>query len=188
MERKDKSHQTGEPNGQPLDASSLFSDFKPEEVLPPEKPQEVKPKKSKKVTEIQPPQEPPIVCGDDESNALLDLLQPICATAASKIYGIDGRITARAFQFSADHRKRVNPPLIRVMNKWLPGMVKRWSDELGLAIVLSAVVNSQIKVMHMLDGQEKHRIASEKATAANVTPISTPVPAPAPEQAKQAGD
>jgi hypothetical protein len=186
--RIDKSQNTVESDVKPLDTSSLFADFKPEEVVPPEKPYESpKPKKSRKVVEIQ-PQEPPIVCGEDEANALLDVLQPICSMAASRIYGVDSKITSRAFQFTPDHRKRVNPPLIRVMNKWLPSMVKRWSDEIGLAIVLGAVVNSQIKVMQMLDAGEKQRISTEKS---NVKPISTPVVPPvetSAEQTKQAGD
>ena len=181
MARKDKTQSPEAQNGTPLDTSPLFADFKPEEVSPQEKPEVKPPKKSKKVVEIQTPAEPPIVCGDDEANALLDLMQPICSTAASRIYGIDGKITSRAFQFTADHRKRINPPLVRVMNKWLPSMVKRWSDEIGLAIVLSSVVNAQVKVMHMMaDAEKRAQVVSKEK---EVTPISAPAPvvlAPAP--------
>lgn len=171
MARKVKTESPATPATE-LDTSSLFSDPVESPATPPETPAEEKPKKAtKKVTEIR-PAEPSVVCGDDEANALLDLLQPICATAASKIYGIEKDICSRAFVFNGDQRRKINPPLIRVMNKWLPGLVKKYADEIGLGIVLFSTVNAQVRVAQMLDAQEKQR----KAAAAQV-----PAPAPVTE-------
>jgi len=106
--------------------------------------------------------------GEDEANALLDLLGNIDSVAASKIYGVPGEITAKAFAFTPDHRKKINPPLTRVLNKWGPAIVKTWKDEIGLGIVFFAVLNAQVRFMHILDEQRKKNLP---ATLEKVTPI-----------------
>ena len=113
--------------------------------------------------------------GDDEANALLDLLGPVDAVAASKIYGVPMEVTSVAFNFTPDHRKKINPRLTRLLNKWGPSLIKTWKDEIGCAIVVFAVVNSQVRIMHILEEKRKRGQVSSK-----VTPISTPEP-PTPE-------
>ncbi len=177
---------TPEPQETQLDTSSLFADIKESDVeMPKESPKipaaqptdisDAKPKRGRPRNVDAPPAET-IVCGNDEANALLDLLQPATAWAARRIYNVSPEVASRAFVYSPSHREKINPPLIRVMNKWLPGMVKRWSDEIGLAVVLGSVINAQITVMKIYDAQEKQQQAAAKR-AATVTEIPKPEPA-----------
>lgn len=134
--------------------------------------------------------------GEDEANALLDLIGNINAVAAAKIYGIPGEVTSKAFTFTADHRKKINPPLTRVLNKWAPLMLKTWKDEIGLGIVLFAVLNAQVHVMHMLENQRQKSLGNVPARppAVPVTPIFKPEqvspenPVASKEEVKQTGD
>jgi hypothetical protein len=111
-----------------------------------------------------------ILLGDDEANALLDLLSRVEAFGASKIYKIPREITDRAFVFNELHRKKLNPPLIKVANKWAPYILKKWKDEIGLAIIFGSVINAQTRAMHMLNAQAK---AAEKRPPAPIS-ILTP--------------
>jgi hypothetical protein len=108
--------------------------------------------------------------GDDEANALLDLLSKIDSVAASKIYGVPMEVTVQAFEFTPDHRKKINPPLTRVLNKWGPAILKTWKDEIGLTMILFAVLNSQVTVMHILEAKRKRNAPAP--APAKVTPIS----------------
>jgi len=113
--------------------------------------------------------------GEDEANALLDLLSGINSVAASKIYGVPGEITSVAFKFSEDHRKKINPPLSRVLNKWGPAILKTWKDEIGLGLVLLATLNAQIRLMHMLEDRRKKNLPAQPP--AKVSSISEVKPA-----------
>ena len=173
MTRKDKTQGAG------ISEGALFSDFTESELgvsedKPPEISTEDKPKKPRKnkVQEI-PQQSELVVIGNDEAEALLDLIQPVTRFAAKKIYKISDTVAEQAFIFSPDHRRKINPPLIRVMNKWLPMLIKKFADELGLGIILFSVVNSQIKVMQMLDYQEKQRIAEKEKVITPITQAET---------------
>ena len=106
--------------------------------------------------------------GEDEANAFLDLLSNIDAAAASKIYGVPMEITSQAFAFTPDHRKKINPPMVRVLNKWGPSILKTWKDEIGLTIVLLAVLNAQVRVMHMMEDRRRKNAPAPKP----VTPIT----------------
>lgn len=108
--------------------------------------------------------------GEDESNALLDLLSGINSVAASRIYQVPTEVTSVAFSFSADHRKKINPPLTRILNKWGPAVIKTWKDEIGLGIVFLSVLNAQVRLMHILEEQRK------KKQPRPVTPISKTEP------------
>lgn len=107
---------------------------------------------------------------ETEANALLDALSGIDSTAASMIYKIPGSVTSEAFAFTPDHRKKINPPLVRVLNKWGPAMLKTWKDEIGLAIVFFAVLNSQVRLMHILEEKRKRNLPREdkKATVTTI--------------------
>lgn len=115
--------------------------------------------------------------GEDEANALLDMLQGIDSMAASKIYGIPGEITSQAFTFTSDHRKKLVPCYARLMNKWGPAILKQWKDEIGAVVLTFAVLNSQVRLMHILETKRQSgskispRVVSNKE---NVTPISKP--------------
>lgn len=111
--------------------------------------------------------------GEDEANALLDLLGGIDSLAASKIYGIPHVVTSEAFSFSADQRKKINPPLSRILNKWGPSILKTWKDEIGLAMVLTATLNAQVRIMHMLEEKRKKN-SPARPPQAGVTPITQP--------------
>jgi len=54
------------------------------------------------------------------------------------------------------------------LNKWGPAIVKTWKDEIGLGIVFFAVLNAQVRFMHILDEQRKKNLP---ATPEKVTPI-----------------
>jgi hypothetical protein len=112
--------------------------------------------------------------GEDEANALLDFLSPIFSFSASRFYGVPMDITSQAFTFTPDHRKKVNPPLTRVLNKWGPSLIKQWKDEIGLAIILAAILNSQVRIMHMLEDKRKRE--TPRRPPAPVTPISETKP------------
>jgi hypothetical protein len=130
----------------PIDNSPEISSEKP-----PEKPKRGRPKKDN-VIEISTPT--PDV-NDDEANMVLDLLTPVCTTAAKRIYNVSDAVADAAFQFTPEHRRKINPPLVRVLNKWLPLLIRKYADEIGLGIVLFSVINAQVKVMRMLDATEK---------------------------------
>jgi len=107
--------------------------------------------------------------GDDEANALLDVLSKIDSVAAAKIYGVPMEVTAQAFEFTPDHRKKINPPLTRVLNKWGPAILKTWKDEIGLSMIFLSVLNTQVSLMHILEAKRKKNLP---ATPEKVTPIT----------------
>jgi hypothetical protein len=112
---------------------------------------------------------------EDEANALFDLLQSIERIAASRFYKVPVEITSQAFTFTADHRKKLGPVYIRLMNKWGPLALKKWKDEIGAAILTLSVVNAQIQVMHILEEKRKRNPAGSLAgspSSAKVTSIS----------------
>jgi len=111
--------------------------------------------------------------GEDEANALLDMIGGINSVAASKLYGIPYEITSKAFSFTPDHRKKACPPIAKVINKWAPMFLKTWKDEIGAAIILFAILNSQVRVMHILEDQRKKNLPA-RSPAPPVTPIFKP--------------
>lgn len=117
---------------------------------------------------------------EDEANALFDALGPINAFAASKMYGVKMEICLRAFTFTPEQRQKINPRTIRLMNKWGPSILKTWKEEIGAGIVMLAIINAQVRTMHLMVESEKR---------AGVRPVdnrpraSTPAPAPAPAPA-----
>jgi hypothetical protein len=136
------------------------------------------PEQAKKIEEIG--------FGEDEANALLDLLQGIDSIAASKLYGIPSEITSQAFTFSPDHRKKLGPVYARLLNKWGPAALKAWKDEIGAVVLTFAVINSQIRVMHILEEKRKKNV-SPMSGPRSVTPISEPAQ-PRPEEKSVAVD
>jgi hypothetical protein len=113
--------------------------------------------------------------GEDEANGLLDLVGGINSIAASRIYKIPREVTSPAFHFTPDHRKKINPGLTRILNKWGPAILKTWKDEIGLGIVMVSVLNSQIALMHIYEAR-RVRANTPQPVPSKVTPISEPAP------------
>lgn len=117
--------------------------------------------------------------GEDEANAFLDLLGGIDSFAAAKLYSIPAEITSQAFTFTPDHRKKLVPVYSRLMNKWAPMMLKTWKDEIGATILTIAVINSQVRVMHMLEDKRKKNLpASSRVTSISDAPTTGSIPVP----------
>jgi hypothetical protein len=106
---------------------------------------------------------------DMEANALLDLLQGIEQPAASKIYGVPYEITRQAFVFTDDMRKRINPAMVKILNKWAPTILRNWKDEVGFILVFGSALNMQIQTMHHLENKRKREAAATAPLA--VVPI-----------------
>jgi hypothetical protein len=103
--------------------------------------------------------------GVDECNMVLDALSLIEPIAASRIYGIPREITTKAFEFDDYHRKKLHPPMTRVLNKWAPLLLAKWKDEIGLGIVFLSVTNAQIRTMHALDEKRRRNLPTPKVTS-----------------------
>jgi hypothetical protein len=95
--------------------------------------------------------------GKDEADGLLDLLQPVLAIGASKVYNVSYDITSKAYVFDDAQRKKINPRLIRLLNKWGPSIFKQYKDEIGCGVVLISAVAAQTKMMKFMDAQEKKK-------------------------------
>ncbi len=131
--------------------------------------------------------------GEDEANALLDLLSGVDSIAASKIFGIPYEVTSQAYAFTPFHRGKINPPMIKVLNKWSPLILKTWKDEIGLAIVLVSTLNAQTRLMHILDEKRKRALPAQAPAPSKITEMQKPEerktetpPAPAPAPAAKA--
>lgn len=134
----------------------------------------ITPEEAKKIEEIG--------FGEDEANGLLDFLSAIDSAAASRIYKVPREVTSVAFQFTPDHRKKINPALTRVLNKWGPAILKTWKDEIGLGIVLLSVINAQVTLMHILETR-RQKASGPQSVPNKVTNISENAPpAPKPEE------
>jgi hypothetical protein len=120
------------------------------------------------ITEQQAKEISEIGFGEDEANALLDLLQAIDSMGAAKIFGVPMQVTSEAFAFTLDHRKKMNPPLTRLLNKWGPSILKTWKDEIGFSIIFLSVLNTQVQLMHILEAKRRRLAPAPKP----VTPIS----------------
>jgi hypothetical protein len=105
---------------------------------------------------------------DDDANGFLDLLQGIDSFAASKIYGLPKDLCDKAYEFKDYHRKKINPRMIGLLNKWSPVILKNWKDEIGFAIVLTSTINAQVRTMHQMAAHQK----ALNPPPPNVTPIS----------------
>lgn len=118
---------------------------------------------------------------NDDANAFLDLLSGVDSFAASKIYKIPKDVTDAAFKFQEYHRKKLNPPMIRLLNKWSPVILKTWKDEIGFGLVLVATLNAQVNVMHALEQKRRNSLPQPKdnVTAISGAPLErTPAPTP----------
>lgn len=120
------------------------------------------------ITEQQAKEISEIGFGEDEANALLDLLQAVDSLGAAKIYGVPMEVASQAFAFTPDHRKKMNPPLTRLLNKWGPSILKTWKDEIGFSIVFLSVLNTQVQLMHILEAKRRRLAPGPKS----VTPIT----------------
>lgn len=96
--------------------------------------------------------------GEDEANALLDLLGVVNSFAAHRIFDVPHDITTQAFTFTPDHRRKLTPVYARLLNKWGPSFLKQYKDELGAAVLTATVLNVQVQKMRMLDAQRKQRL------------------------------
>jgi hypothetical protein len=141
-----------------------------------------------KILGISKPEETPGEIGfsNDDANAFLDLLSGVDSLAASKVYKIPKTVTDAAFKFEDYHRKKLNPPMVRLLNKWSPLILKNWKDEIGFGIILVSTLNAQVNVMHALENKRRASLPRND----NITPISgatlerTPAPMPKAEAAK----
>jgi hypothetical protein len=120
--------------------------------------------------------------GTLEANALLDVLCGIEAPVASRLYGVPFDICHEAFQFAPEVRSKINPSMIRLLNKWAPLILKTWKDEVGFALVMGSAVNLQIQTMRLLEKKRKDKVDGATKT---VIPIrsaesSNPIPQPPP--------
>jgi hypothetical protein len=106
---------------------------------------------------------------EDEANALLDFFQGVNSLLAARIYKMPREITNEAFKYTEEHRRKLNPPMVRLMNKWGPSIIKTWKDEIGFAILLFSVTNAQLTVMRLLEQKRQRNLSW-----ANVTPIVPP--------------
>jgi hypothetical protein len=109
-----------------------------------------------------PATEQPQEFSDMEANALLDLLQGIEQPMASKVYGVPYEITRQAFVFTDDMRKRINPAMVKILNKWAPTILRNWKDELGFMLVFGSALNMQIQTMHHLEARRKKELPANK--------------------------
>jgi hypothetical protein len=132
---------------------------------------------------------------DKECNMILDLLGTVSGIGASFIYKVPREITMKAFQYTPDMRRKINPNLAAVLNKWAPTFLKTYKDEVGLGIVMFGAVNAQLTVMKLLDDQRKKAetrtsprpVSAISSVAPNVYPAKTEEPLPA-ESASGAAD
>ena len=117
--------------------------------------------------------------GEDEANALLDVFQGITTVGASKIYGVPIEITSQAFTYTPDHRKKMNPPLTRLLNRWGPAALKAWKDEIGFSIIFLSVLNAQVQLMRILDAKRKRLAPVAPRVPTPISPASVPEEKPA---------
>jgi len=93
--------------------------------------------------------------GEDEAQSILDVLQPFCVMGATKIYHCPNDIAQRAFTFTELHRRKLTPPMARVINKWAPFFLKQWKDEIGLGLIFFSVLSAQTRTLHTLMDERK---------------------------------
>lgn len=121
--------------------------------------------------------------GQDEATAFFDGLGTVAGFSASLFYHVPREITSRAFTFTEEHRRKLSPVYIRLMNKWGPSVVKTWKDEIGAAFLTVAVVNSQIHLMKMYVEQERKKEPRTPVAPKPVQPIYQPEKNPNPPTA-----
>lgn len=119
--------------------------------------------------------------GEDEANAILGFITTIDAPIAARMYNVPKEIAIKAFTFDDYQRSKLNPPMIRLMNKWGPSVLKTWKDEVGFALIMFSTLSAQVLAMNMLEEQRKAKLPANASP--NVTPInretlrqSAPVP------------
>jgi len=125
------------------------------------------------------------VFDEDEANSLLDFLETVDGVAASKIYGVPREVTSVAFTFTPEHRKKLNPRIVRLLNKWGPMFLKTWKDEFGLGMVLISVLSAQARKMDFIMEQRKLGIRVPPPVRPSPPPAPTPIDAtskPAPKK------
>lgn len=108
--------------------------------------------------------------GEDEANALLSFITMVDAPIAARLYNVPKSIAKEAFTFDDYHRSKLNPPMIRLMNKWGPSVLKTYKDEVGFALIMFSTLSSQVMVMNALE--EKRKASLPANSQPNVTPIN----------------
>lgn len=104
--------------------------------------------------------------GEDEANAILNFITTIDAPIASRMYQVPKDICVEAFTFDDFHRRKLNPPMIRLLNKWGPSVLKTWKDEVGFALIMFSTLSAQVTAMNFLHEKRKRELPD------NVTPIT----------------
>ena len=108
--------------------------------------------------------------GEDEANAILNFITTIDAPIASRMYNVPREICVKAFTFDDYQRSKLNPPMIRLMNKWGPSVLKTWKDEIGFALIMFSTLSAQVTAMNILN--ERHQRTLPANASPNVTPIN----------------
>ena len=125
--------------------------------------------------------------GKDESGMMLDILSLINGSIAGRLYKVPPEVTREAFAYDDFHRKKLAPPLERILNKWSPYVLKTYKDEVGFLMLFAGTLNVQVKTMHVLEAQRRSK--NPGTAADNVTPISearkSPEPRTQPEQPRE---
>lgn len=106
--------------------------------------------------------------GKDESGMLLDILSLINGSIAGRLYKVPPEVTREAFQYDDFHKRKLAPPLERILNKWSPYVLKTYKDEVGFLMLFCGTLNVQVKTMHVLEAQRR----AKNPGTENVTPIN----------------
>jgi hypothetical protein len=110
--------------------------------------------------------------GEDEANALLDVLGGISAIAAGMIFKAPADICREAYSFKPEYRKKLTPSMTRLMNKWGPAVLKTWKDEIGFSLLMLSI----LKLQH----DEMNRLVEKRKKESG--PRAVPKPAPIKEE------
>ncbi len=120
------------------------------------------PQVSKQISELE--------FGEDEANAILNFITTIDAPIAARMYNVPKEICVKAFTFDEYQRSKLNPPMIRLMNKWGPSVFKTWKDEIGFALIMFSTLSAQVTAMNFLEEQRRRTLPANASP--NVTPIN----------------
>jgi hypothetical protein len=107
--------------------------------------------------------------GQDEAQALLDVIGGMSALAAGMIFKAPADICRQAYTYTPDHVKKLSPSMVRLMNKWGPAILKTWKDEIGFSLLMLSIWKIQFDTMNLLVEKRK------RETGPRATPRPTPI-------------
>ncbi|HEV2498612.1 MAG TPA: hypothetical protein VGY31_03415 [Terriglobia bacterium] len=122
--------------------------------------------------ETVPPQE---FVSPETVGALYAVIGGLEARIFAKVYKVPPEIASRIFCFQKQEIDLLTPPTQKVLGKYAPGLLSKYGDEIGLALLLISITQAKVAACSAIAAKLKEKAQAEetaKPNGADHSPVS----------------